>query len=243
MKKTILFLLIIFSNLSFAQSLNNYQYAIIPAKFGFFKEENKFRLNAITKAYFQQKGFVTYFDNEVLPNELANNKCKLVFVDVIENNSMLKTKLQVVIKDCQQKVLYTSAEGMSREKEFSVSYNEALRMALKSFDHVNYKYIPQIKEETIAAETPIQNVVNPTKPVIGEYDNIEITYAKTSNGYVLLNKASGDVLFKLFSTSSPDMYTAKTADKNGVVLKKDGQWFFEYYYNDQLISNKINFNL
>jgi hypothetical protein len=75
-----------------------------------------------------------------LPYEIADFKCDKVYVEVTENNNLFVTRLTVLFKDCKNSLLFSSEEGMSREKEFSVAYNEVLRNAFKSFDKLNYKY-------------------------------------------------------------------------------------------------------
>ncbi len=55
MKKLVLLFVFFLSSFSFAQE--SYKYAIIPKKFNFFKEENRFNLNSITKSFFENQGF------------------------------------------------------------------------------------------------------------------------------------------------------------------------------------------
>jgi hypothetical protein len=43
----------------------------------------------------------------------------------------------------------------------------------------------------------------------------------------------------LFKTSVQDCFIADNGQSKGVVLKKDGKWFFEYYNNDKLISEGL----
>ena len=125
-------ILFLVSSLTFAQaSLNDYQYAILPVKFKFQKEKNQYRINSTTKAFFEQKGLKVLYDDEVLSQDLANNNCNKVYINIDENNNMFTTKLIVSVKDCQNNALLTSTEGTSRSKEYALAYNEALQMALK----------------------------------------------------------------------------------------------------------------
>ncbi len=48
-------------------SLNNYKYVIVPAKFSFSKEENQYGLNTLAKLLLQEKGFSAFVVNEDLP--------------------------------------------------------------------------------------------------------------------------------------------------------------------------------
>ena len=103
MKKLFLLLLLGFS-FSFAQG--NYKYVVVPLKFSFFNENNKYNLNAMTKSFFEREGFEAFYDTDQFPKELAQNRCSALFVNVIENNNLFVTKINVEIKD--NKVLLVS---------------------------------------------------------------------------------------------------------------------------------------
>jgi len=44
---------------------------------------------------------------------------------------------------------------------------------------------------------------------------------------------------KIFKTSNSNTFTAIKGTIQGVLVAKDNEWFFEYYENDKLISEKI----
>jgi hypothetical protein len=232
MQKSIIIVLFLIANLSFAQTINDFQYAIIPARCSFLKENNEYRINATTKAFFQQKGFITYYDNEILPDVIATNKCKAVFVDIQENNTMFLTKIKVVIKDCKNNILLASQEGSTREKDLQRAYSDALIFALKSIQNINYKY--NEKSENVASvekTTGVETSVSGTSQIYSEMQTI-------TNGFNFLNKETKAVL-TLFKTSEPTSYIARFNDKNGIVFQKNDNWFFEYYLNNKLVSEKI----
>ena len=58
-----------------------------------------------------------FYDTDYFPDELAKNRCLALFVNAIENNSLLNTKINFEIKDCFNKVVYVSNQGESREKD------------------------------------------------------------------------------------------------------------------------------
>jgi hypothetical protein len=60
-----------------------------------------------------------------------------------------------------------------------------------------------------------------------------------ANGYQLVD-TTPKVVLKMYRTSQTDSYTAVSDTKNGVVFKKGEEWIFEYYQNDQLVSEKLN---
>lgn len=62
---------------------------------------------------------------------------------------------------------------------------------------------------------------------------------KTANGFQLID-STPKIVIKLFKTSVVDSYIAHANNKNGIVYKKEGQWFFEYYKNEILVVKLLN---
>ncbi len=229
MKKIIVLILFLISGLSFGQTLNNFKYALVPEKYDFLKEKNQYQLNDLTKAAMRKYGFESYFVTEVLPKDITNeNK---LYVDVLENSSMIYTKLIIVLRDYTNNVLFRSAEGKSKEKDFNDAYNEAFRQAMKSFEILNHQYsenkIPEIE-----------------KPIINQ-NSILIPYSaqKTENGYRVYHRNEG-LKFLIYETSNPNIFIAtKTDSQNltGVLIHKTNDLYsFEYYLNDKLFKESIN---
>lgn len=248
MKKLFLLIVLLFSGLAFSQSINDYKYASVPARFSIFKNDNFIRLNNLAKLYMQKYGFEAYMTSETLPFDFANSNCNKVFVDLIENNNMFVTKVNVIIKDCNGKVLATSGEGTSREKDLQVAYNEAVRKAFSSFPElVNYKYTPkntesvQGKSATTGEERTFKIEENvQTLPVQTRESNASTLYAQPiSNGYQLID-SEPKVVMKIYKTSDKNVYTAVKGSTQGVLISKNGGWFFEYYQNDSLVSEKVD---
>ncbi len=231
MKKIIVLILFLIGGLSFGQTLNNFKYALVPEKFDFLKEKNQYQLNDLTKAAMRKYGFESYFVTEILPKDI-NNENKL-YVDVIENSSMIYTKLIIVLRDYTNNILFRSAEGKSKEKDFNDAYNEAFRQAIKSFEVIKHQY-SEIK--TIDFE----------KPIINQNENsILIPYSsqKTENGYKLYHGNDG-LKFLIYQTSNPNIFIATKTDsqnQTGVLIhKSDGLYSFEYYINNKLFKESIN---
>ena len=137
MKKTLLIIGLIFFSSSYSQNCNDYKYAIIPAEFNFLKGKDQYKLNTISKMYLEKYGFTTFFDTDILPNEVASQNCNKVFVDVVNSSTLFVTKLTIEVKDCKNNILFSSVQGKSREKDFQVAYNQALREAFASFETLN----------------------------------------------------------------------------------------------------------
>jgi hypothetical protein len=254
MKKLVFLLTIAFSTFGFSQSLDDYKLALVPSRFSIFKNDDFNRLNILTKMYMQKYGFDTYMDSETQPLDFANSNCNKVYVDLVENNTLFVTKVKVVIKDCNGKVVATSEEGKSREKDFLVAYNEALRSAFNSFSAlINHKYVPNSSEivqpKLVIAEEKkeekgqqtIQELSNTTEPV--KELNLATLFAQPiSNGYQLID-SEPKVIYKIYKTSDKNVYSAVKGTIQGVLIAKNGGWFFEYYQNDKLVSEKVDVKL
>lgn len=228
MKKYLILLTFLGTLVSFSQNLNEYKYALLPSKFSFLKEKDQYRLNSLSKLYLEKYGFETYYDTDNQPTDFVNNNCNKVFVDVISNGGMFVTKINVVLKDCRGNILYTSKEGSSRDKEYVVAYNQALRMAFESMQNLNHSFQNSIeKEEIVTPKVKIEIAEN------------ELFAQPISNGFQLIN-SEPKVIMKVFKTSSKDCFIASKEAANGILIFKNNHWIFEYYQNDKLISEIIS---
>lgn len=232
MKKVLYILLFFVTSISYSQSLNDYKYAIVPSKFDFLKEKDQYRLNTLTKLLMEKYGFIAYFDNDILPSEVAESDCKKVFVDVKSNGNLFVTKLTVVLKDCKNAEVFTSVEGKSREKELKVAYNQALREAFSSFDKLEYKYSGN--------DNRISNVNNDVKvPIVNQK-----LFAKPlgENLFQLLTNDTDipNLVLTIAKTNNPSIFIVEEAMRSGVVYKNNNEWIFDYYENEKLISEKLN---
>lgn len=124
-------------------NLNEFKYIIVPKKYDFLKESDQYQLNSLTKFLFKKEGFTVYFDDDILPNELAQNRCLSLLTNVRNDSNLFRTKLIVELKDCNNKIVYSSNEGTSKKKEYKVAYHEALREAFQSFKALSYSYKPK----------------------------------------------------------------------------------------------------
>ncbi|WP_035650486.1 hypothetical protein [Flavobacterium sp. ASV13] len=248
------FLLAVFfiSVIGFAQSVNDYKAVIVPLKYDFLKSENQYRLATISKGNLTKAGFQAFYANEELPAEL-NDRCQLLYIDVKKDNGFLVTKLFVELKDCYGTVVYTSEIGKSKEKDYEVAYRESLNMAFISINGLHYKYsgktaTPSGKAGMITAAPvavaatarPSQPVATPVSTPVADVTDPNLLYAQpTENGFQLIDKTP-KVVMKLLKTSRPDSFIAIKDGVQGTLNAKDNQWFFEYYQNDKLVSEKVS---
>jgi hypothetical protein len=248
MKKYYLLFLLV-SAIGFSQNLNDYKYAMVPSKFNFLKEENMYNLNALTKLFMEKYGFETYLSNETAPDDFIANNCNKVFVDVIPNNYFFTTRVKVVIKDCRGTILYTSEEGTSKDKEYKVAYNQALRMAFDSFSILKtHKYQRSQKSLGMIGEpAPAPVKVNVEKVIVtsenvkvytSKVDNSSLFVQPITNGFQIID-SEPKVIYKIFNTSTKDVYIATKGTIQGVFFSRNNEWFFEYYQNDKLVTEKV----
>jgi len=242
---------LLLSAFGYSQStINNYKYVIVPEKFTFLRENDQYGLNSTAKNLLQAKGFTVFFDNNELPAELANNKCGALTADVLDKSNMLSTTLVLVLKDCRGNVVFKSKAGKSLEKDFSDGYNMALKEAFASLDKVSYIYIGPVVEQPIqpAASTTVVAapiVAEKQIPMTGPAKTIETNndagtlYAQPiPNGYQLVDNTPKKVLV-LLKTSAENYFIASNNTVNGIVLKINDEWFFEYYEDGKLVSKKL----
>jgi hypothetical protein len=218
------------------QSLPDYKYIIVASKFQAQKVPGQFGLNELTKAFLQKNGYTVYFDSEILPAALTAQSCNRVYADVVERNTMLATKLKVVIKDCRNAVLFTSEEGISKEKDTRMANNKALRMAFQSFDRPEFRYNPANQKTGATAEAELREKAPPAT------GNPDALFAMpVSNGYKIVDHRQ-KVVLELNKTSQPEIFMAADGLNSGMLLKRGDLWYFEYYEKDVLVSRPMAIN-
>lgn len=244
MKVSALFFLTLFTVAAYSQNnLNNYKYVIVPDRFGFSKSDNQYGLNTLLKMLLEDKGFTAILGNAELPQPVAANKCNALKAEVTEKKGLFVTNLTLLLKDCQDNVIFKSKEGKSREKEYQAAYELALRDAFTSLNDVQYKYdgttFTQPQQAAVAPVVPVPASAAPATTSAPITDATGTLYAQpTANGFQLIDTTPKKVL-TLLKTSQPDYFIAEGGPSGGIVFKKNEEWFFEYYKNNQLVSQKL----
>ncbi|NLR67672.1 hypothetical protein HGH92_25430 [Chitinophaga varians] len=256
MKRFALLFLVMYSVSAYAQNtINNYKYVLIPERFDFSREDNQYGLNTLAKMLLEEKGFTAYFDNTELPKELAGNKCEALKAEVTQRKALFATNLTLILKDCQGNIVFKSKEGKSREKEFNTSYNMAMRDAFASLKDEPYTYngSTHARTEVVTstpapapvaapaaapvASTPAAPAPAPATPAVK--DAAGTLYAQAiANGYQLIDTAPKIVL-TLLKTSVQDCFIAENGPVHGLVVKRNGDWYFEHYKDNQLVAEKL----
>ncbi|TDS16545.1 hypothetical protein DFQ03_1026 [Maribacter caenipelagi] len=146
--KTVIALVFTFIGFSsFAQtSLDDYRYIIVPKKFDAFKNMNEHQTSTLVKHLFTGKGFAAVYDDQ-LPEDLKFNRCLGLMAELQDDSSMFSTKTIINLKDCNDKIVFSTMQGISKEKEYKAAYNEAIRESMRSFNGMNYAYTPKDKKD------------------------------------------------------------------------------------------------
>ncbi|MEW5676382.1 hypothetical protein ABGT15_08720 [Flavobacterium enshiense] len=243
MKNFFLLFVFVFTITTYSQSVSEYKYIVMPQKFGFLKKPNQYNLNSLTKSVLEQQGYSVYYEDGVLPQDLAENRCKALYADMLENNTLFSTKIKLELKDCKNQVVFISEEGTSREKEFEKAYIQAFRGVGKSLQTIKSKPKQEFKEVVATpAKAPAEQMQEvPVKAAV-EANNATVVqqlFAQPiANGFQLVD-SSPKVVMKLFKTSASNFYIGQKDTAQGVVFNKNNQWIFEYYQNDKLVSEKL----
>lgn len=145
-----LFLIFSFSILFAQKSINSYKYILVPKQFEFQKSSDQYQLNSLTKFLFEKAGFTVLFTDDSFPEDLAANRCLALMASVNNHSGMLSTKTNIELLDCYSNKIFSTKEGMSREKEYKKAYQEAIRSAFIDIENLKYAY-----DSTLAADEKI----------------------------------------------------------------------------------------
>lgn len=129
-----IFLFVLLFSFPFTNSaqtdLNEFAYVLIPQQFDFQKGKDQFQINTLLRHLFNNAGFNAIYDEELkgLP------RCNGLFTDLVVDSNFLNTNTQILLKDCNNNVVYRSASGRSKEKDYKKSYHEAIRKSFESIE-------------------------------------------------------------------------------------------------------------
>ena len=151
----------------FAQAeINAYKYIIIPSKFEFLSSEDQYQINSLTKFLFNKYGYTAFLQNETLPEDLEGNPCLALKANVNEvKGGFLKTKMQIKLLDCNEKVIAESRVGETREKEYSKAYNLVVREAFETFQNFEYTYNPELNS--------VKDTSKMARPMVSEAEKVK----------------------------------------------------------------------
>lgn len=238
MKKLLVIITLLVTVTNWAQE--KYKYVIVPAKFDFLKAADQYGLNTLTKSFFETEGFTVFYDTDKLPMEIANNRCGVLYAIPVDQSKLFVTNILFEIKDCQGNVLLESFRGSSREKSYEAAYKESFRTALTSMKgKLNFKSNFVSPNEVVAKDESKENIKESNVEVQKVVNPDQLFALPIENGYKIVD-SEPKVVYFIQNTSNENVFMAKKGDIQGTFLKKNTGWFFEYYQDGKLISEKVN---
>jgi hypothetical protein len=198
-------------------NLNDYSYVVVPEQFDFLIGKDKFQLNSMTKFYLEKSGFNAYMSDSI-PNF---NRCEGLYADVEELKSLFGTKLQVVLKDCNDKEIYRGQEGKSKYKEYEKTYQDALRKAFNGLEMLG------VKQKNAMVLTNNKNTVKVSKEANQNTKMEELTMPKVSrvSGNLLPDAKfsnytnAGKTFLLRKTTEGYSLYEETASVEDGLLLK------------------------
>ena len=114
--------------------VNSYKYIIVPLQYKFLKGENKYRLNTLTKHLFLKSGYEVYYDKQLIPADLFEDRCLAMYADVNEIDRGFRiTNLEIELRDCKGELILKSDLGRSGINNHEKRFTTALRNAYDTF--------------------------------------------------------------------------------------------------------------
>ena len=226
------------TSLAAQTDLNQYKYVSVPDRFDFMKTNDQYQISSLTQFLLNKKGFNVLESIENYPSDLASNSCLLLDMNIEKIKGFLKTKLEVQFINCKKEVVFRSAIGISKEKDFKMAYHQALRAAFDSIEGLNYNYEASATIdisapiETSTAVIPKPIVQTPSAPVVAasvdSVDSPELPktlIVSTAYGYDITD-ASGRVLFSIHPTMEEGIFIIDKLP--GIAYKRGKRWVREY---------------
>ena len=234
MKRNI-FLIIVACYLGFnasAQNLGKYQYVQVPEKFEFLKEENQYQLNALTAFLLEKYGFEALYEEQT-PSGIE--PCDLLRADVHKESAILRSKVYVTLKNCNDEVIFTSKIGDSRKKDFKKSYHEALRDAFTSFEDIrdNPEILAQTSSNNVSEKAPPAEIVVDPVPVSSEVQDKEVVSEVIIDPVVTSEEIEAAKAENSRAESSFGAETVELVNANITYTLKSTPTGFELYRNTE----------
>ncbi|NML55724.1 hypothetical protein [Chryseobacterium cheonjiense] len=231
MKKLSLVILTACSTFVFGQKVSDYQYVSIPSKFESFKQDYGLA-DMLAKTLKSKNYTVIPSDKLQWPAEAQANPCSVLMADVVNDSGLLRNKVLLQFKDCNDKIL-SSAKGASSIKEFKEGFQDALQQTFISLSPSS----PIVHTPT--AVTTTSSVTETKQRDTTSSMTQDNNAIKFSNGKVDLMKVQLDNhQFILVNSNSSSPYaTFKTTTKADVfrVKLQNGEATLGYYENGNIV--------
>jgi len=216
---------------------------IISNKYEFQKEKNAYNINNMLKAILVSNQYQVFFEDEVLPVEIVQNRCKALTGVLVDNSNLFLTKMKFQIRDCQNNLLFETAEVKTREKDIQNAYIETIKLLspeLKKYDAT------VIQEKEVVATEELVDV-----PKISEFKTYLNCKLKQTfgNPQAEVTDTNDNILLSLQKTKNPNVFIAVNTNVintnkefvTGIFTKTGNKGVFEYYLNYQYMVEEYLF--
>ena len=239
------------SSLGFSQtSVNDFKYISVADNYSFLKLKDQYQLNSLTVFLFEKNNFTVLNSLQNYPSDLAQNSCLLLKSDVIRIKVLFKTKLQLVLTDCHDNIVFSSEIGQSKLKDFKKAYQEALRNTFVSVSDLNYSYSGETPYDKpaipfIVKSPPEPIIVSSTPSVVAPKLNVKtvevpsiLIVKATNSGYDFIDNITKKVSYSAQLTMFENVYIIE--GKSGIIYKRGNSWVREYYEENKTIIEALN---
>ena len=210
-------------NLQAQTSINDFKYVSVPESYSFLKLKDQYQLNSLTIFLFEKNKFTVLNSFQNYPSDLAQNRCLLLKSDVISKKGFLKTKLQLVLTDCRDNIVFSSEIGQSKLKEYKKAFQEALRGAFVSVGDLNYTYNGAIPYSTttspaiVASETRENQVLSSPVSLAPEAPTSPITDIEVKAAAAIVPPTPPGIV--------PKISSGENAAVSGLIIKPTNSGF------------------
>lgn len=224
------------------ERLNNYEYVIIPVQFSFQKKENEYRINSQLKHLLKEESITTYMDSDSYPEDLSLNRCLALYAEVknlSEGFFSTHTAVKIRFRNCKNEIVYETATGSSRKKDYGEGFRAAIKDAFISFNNYYYKYNGNEgmeKEDAETAETEEKKTENPLSQTLGNeyvYEGESYEVNKINAGYLLMNKDKDERVALLNVTEDGNVLYNSDKVNGTASIKENGKTIQVEYYDTE----------
>ncbi|RKS95865.1 hypothetical protein [Chryseobacterium defluvii] len=221
--------------MTYGQKVSDYKYVAVPEKFTDFKDD--YGLEAFLKKSLKGKKYIVIKgDKRDWPSELKDNQCSVINADVLNDSSLLRNKVLLQFKDCNDKVVLSS-KGSSNIKEFVGGYNEALQQSLVSVPvsspvdmgttTTQLAVVNEVKEVTsVAPASTTTASVSPVEKKAKRYSNGKLDLQKIqidANQFILADSNSSVPFATFRATAKKDVFRVKLANGDSTIGYFEGK--------------------
>ena len=197
---------------------------IISNKYEFQKEKNTYNINNMLKAILVSNNYQVFFEDEVLPAEIAQNRCNALTGVLLDISNLFVTKLKFQILDCNNNLLFETEEVRTKEKDIQNAYIETIKLLspeLKKYSGT------VIQEKDVVATPELDETLKISE--FKTYLNCKLRQTLGDPVTEVLD-SNNNLLLLLQKTKNSNVFIASRDNVIGVFTKSGNKSVFEYYF-------------